>query len=106
MESLFRPTIDVSFRRPSLESCGMTSPSSSIAFHDMEKLLLDMEIESYEDNMSLDEEIVEVFTSACPIPNRPTSEDPVAKTITMFEADFSEMLQRSSPNIFRPISVC
>eukprot|EP00276_Gloeochaete_wittrockiana_P011261 CAMPEP_0184644500 /NCGR_PEP_ID=MMETSP0308-20130426/1209_1 /TAXON_ID=38269 /ORGANISM="Gloeochaete witrockiana, Strain SAG 46.84" /LENGTH=105 /DNA_ID=CAMNT_0027073069 /DNA_START=118 /DNA_END=435 /DNA_ORIENTATION=+ len=105
MESL--RTIDVSFRRPSLESCGMASPSSSVTFHDMEKLLLDMQIESFEDDMSLDEEIVEVFTSPCPSPDRSTSEDPVAKTITMFDADFSEMLQqRTSPNIFRPISVC
>jgi len=130
----------------------MASPSSSVTFHDMEKLLLDMQIESFEDDMSLDEEIVEVFTSPCPSPDRSTSEDPVAKTMTMFDADFSgefsllqslaktalylpprflffvsrfsflryressflpcfspfaEMLQqRTSPNIFRPISVC
>eukprot|EP00276_Gloeochaete_wittrockiana_P010699 CAMPEP_0184643600 /NCGR_PEP_ID=MMETSP0308-20130426/432_1 /TAXON_ID=38269 /ORGANISM="Gloeochaete witrockiana, Strain SAG 46.84" /LENGTH=67 /DNA_ID=CAMNT_0027071631 /DNA_START=407 /DNA_END=610 /DNA_ORIENTATION=- len=67
----------------------------------MEQLLLDVQIESYDDDMSLDEEIVEVFMSACPSPDRSTSEDPVAKTL------FAEMLQqRTSPNIFRPISVC
>mmetsp|Transcript_30676 Transcript_30676/g.49639 ORF Transcript_30676/g.49639 Transcript_30676/m.49639 type:complete len:100 (+) Transcript_30676:229-528(+) len=99
MESLFRPTVDVSFR-----PCG-------VAFHDMAKLLLDIQMESFEDSMHLDEEIVEVFTSSCPSPTSPmrAAVHPVAKTITMFEASFSEMLQQqrpSSPNIFRPISVC
>eukprot|EP00276_Gloeochaete_wittrockiana_P001110 CAMPEP_0184671852 /NCGR_PEP_ID=MMETSP0308-20130426/85745_1 /TAXON_ID=38269 /ORGANISM="Gloeochaete witrockiana, Strain SAG 46.84" /LENGTH=103 /DNA_ID=CAMNT_0027119057 /DNA_START=174 /DNA_END=485 /DNA_ORIENTATION=+ len=101
MESFFRPAVDVSFRRPALESS-----RSDVSFQNMEQLLLDIQIESFEDDISLDEEIVEVFTSACPSPNRPTSEDPVAKTIPMFDAHFSEMMlqQRPSPNFFRPIS--
>eukprot|EP00276_Gloeochaete_wittrockiana_P001210 CAMPEP_0184674748 /NCGR_PEP_ID=MMETSP0308-20130426/87410_1 /TAXON_ID=38269 /ORGANISM="Gloeochaete witrockiana, Strain SAG 46.84" /LENGTH=106 /DNA_ID=CAMNT_0027122389 /DNA_START=189 /DNA_END=509 /DNA_ORIENTATION=+ len=106
MKSCCRPTINVSFRRPSLEPCELASPNG-LSFHDMEQLLLDIQMESsYEDGMSLDEEIVEVFMSACPSPSRPTSEDPIAKTITMIDSDFSDMPQRSSPNIFRPISVC
>mmetsp|Transcript_18234 Transcript_18234/g.29963 ORF Transcript_18234/g.29963 Transcript_18234/m.29963 type:complete len:99 (+) Transcript_18234:215-511(+) len=96
MNSCIRPTVDVSF--------GMASPSG-IALHGMQQLLLDIHIETFEEDMSLDEEIVDYFTSTCSSPNRSTSEDPVAKTITMFDTDFSEMIeQRPSPTIFRPIS--
>jgi len=70
----------------------------------MEELLLDIiQPEPFEDDMSLDQEIVEVLTSACPSPDRRSSENPVAKTIAMFDADFSEHCH--SPHFFRPISV-
>mmetsp|Transcript_5503 Transcript_5503/g.8546 ORF Transcript_5503/g.8546 Transcript_5503/m.8546 type:complete len:116 (+) Transcript_5503:167-514(+) len=60
------------------------------------------------DDGCMDDEIIDalaVENSACPNPNRSTSEDPVAKTIAMFDSDYSDLMsEMPSPNFFRPIA--
>eukprot|EP00276_Gloeochaete_wittrockiana_P007813 CAMPEP_0184658330 /NCGR_PEP_ID=MMETSP0308-20130426/24995_1 /TAXON_ID=38269 /ORGANISM="Gloeochaete witrockiana, Strain SAG 46.84" /LENGTH=103 /DNA_ID=CAMNT_0027097249 /DNA_START=231 /DNA_END=542 /DNA_ORIENTATION=- len=103
MTACFEPAVGTCVRRSALDSSVIASPSP-LTFHSMEEAILDIQLALFEDDMSLDEEIVEFLTSACPSPDRRISENPVAKTISMLDADFSEC--RRSPHLFRPISIC
>mmetsp|Transcript_4912 Transcript_4912/g.8204 ORF Transcript_4912/g.8204 Transcript_4912/m.8204 type:complete len:113 (-) Transcript_4912:1339-1677(-) len=81
---------------------GRTSPGD-LAVHLEHQLELCTQV----DDDSFDVEIIDVFASSSPSSNASRSDNPVAKTMTMFDNsdDFPSGLSRTSAQFFRPISV-
>mmetsp|Transcript_22980 Transcript_22980/g.37815 ORF Transcript_22980/g.37815 Transcript_22980/m.37815 type:complete len:110 (+) Transcript_22980:275-604(+) len=97
--SLMKERLDFVSLSPSSKS-----PSS------IDDILSEFQLESSDDED--DDEIIDTFALQCPSPGRCTSDDPVAKTMYMFDHEFSDSEVRcaagpqSCDNFFRPIVAC